>query len=43
MAVEPIIFDLFVRDGDVALGREGSCTVRGRKRGEYLEKYTWLL
>lgn len=43
MTVESIIVDLFVHDGDVAPGREGSRTVGGREKGKYLEKYTWLL
>jgi hypothetical protein len=43
VAVGSIIVDLFVRDADVALGREGSRTVEGGEGGEYLEKYTWLL
>lgn len=34
VAVGSIIVDLFVRDADVALVREGSRTVRGRERGE---------
>ena len=37
-----IIFDLFARDADVALGRKGFCSMRGRGKAKYLEKYTWL-
>lgn len=40
---ESIIVDLFARDAGVALGREEFRTVREREKGEYLEKYTWLL
>ena len=43
VAVVSIIVDLFVRDADVALSREGSRAARGRGKREYLEKYTWLL
>ena len=43
VTVESIIVDLFVHDTDVAQGREGSRAVRGRGKGEYLEKCTWLL
>ena len=43
MAVEAIIVDLFARDADAALVREGLRAVSGRERGGYLEKYTWLL
>jgi hypothetical protein len=43
VAVGSIIVDLFMRETDVALGREGIRAVRGRAKGEYLEKYTWLL
>ena len=43
VAVESIIVDLVERDADAALGREGLRPVKGRERGGYLEKYTWLL
>lgn len=38
VAVVSIIVDLFARDADAALGREGLRAVRGRERGKYLGK-----
>lgn len=43
VGVGSIIVDLFARDAGAALGREDHCTVRGRERGKYLRRYTWLL
>ena len=41
--LSPLSAIFFVHDADVAQGREGLCAVKGRGRGEYLEKYTWPL
>jgi len=41
--VVSIIVDLFARDADAALGREGFRKVKGGEREKYLKEYTWLL